>query len=347
LSEIDLSKEVITKELKRYRNNNPDKTPLWFSQLTGGIDLHGAILKEANLTGANLQGAILPDANLQKAFALYANLQGASLFSANLQEAFLAEANLQEALLARTNLQKAWLYGANLQKACLSEAHLENTNLSPATTLAGADFYEAWLDHTRMTKEQLGGRIREEIDQKYSWAKETYLLLKNNFNQIGRYDDASWAYVKERQMEKMTYHPKVARKYYAKTEALPEGASRKSWTWWRFYVKYTLKWAWDWIIEGLCGYGERPFRTLGVALFVLLVFSGLFRITGGLSKGPNQTVTLGDYFLFSLASFATIDLPPLQATCPRAQFLATLEAITGISLLALLMFTLGNRISRS
>jgi len=148
-------------------------------------------------------------------------------------------------------------------------------------------------------------------------------------------------------MEKMTHHPKLARKYYAKIDRLPEEASPKSWTWWRFYVKYTLKWIWDWIIEGLCGYGERPFRTLGAALVVLLVFTGLFLLTGGLSKGPNQTVTFRDYFLFSLASFATIDLPPLRATCPWAQFFATLEAITGISLLALLMFTLGNRISLS
>ena len=47
---------------------------------------------------------------------------------------------------------------------------------------------------------------RKKTSDQYHSAKEAYLLLKNNFNQIGRYEDASWAYVKEQQMEKMAYY---------------------------------------------------------------------------------------------------------------------------------------------
>ena len=215
-----------------------------------------------------------------------------------------------------------------------------------AASLAGAYFYEAWLDQTRMTKEQLRGCIGEELDKKYYEAKEAYLLLKNNINQIGRYDDASWAYVKERQMEKMTHHPKLTRTYYAKIESLPDRASPKSWAWWRFYVKYTLKWLWDWIIEWSCGYGERPQNVFGIASVVLVIFPFLYFLTG-LGPRSGQSLLWRDYFLYSLYSFASMEHPTLQATSWIAQLLTGLESLSGIALLALLMYTLGRRISRS
>jgi len=273
LSDIDLSKEAIAKELEKYRKNNPDKTPPWFSQEWWGIDLHGAILKETNLSRAHLESAILErahlegailykahwegailegahwsgadlsEAHLEGAFLVEAHWEGAYLWGVHLEEAFLAEAHLERVYLQDAHLEGAYLWGVHLEGARLVGAHLEKVDLSLAASLAGAYFYGAWLDQTRMTKDQLSGGIGEEIDKEYHKAKEAYLLLKNNFNQIGRSDDASWAYRKERQMEKMTYHPKLAREYYAKIEALPEGASRKSWTWWRFYVKYTLEMA--------------------------------------------------------------------------------------------------------
>jgi len=147
-------------------------------------------------------------------------------------------------------------------------------------------------------------------------------------------------------MEKMTYHPKLMRKYYAKIEGLPEEASPKSWTWWRFYVKYTLKWLWDWIIWLSCGYGERPQNVFGIASVVLIIFPFLYFLTG-LAPTSGQNLLPRDYFLYSLYSFATMEHPTLQATCWVAQLFTGLESLSGIGLLALLMYTLGRRISRS
>ncbi len=382
LSGIDLSSEAIARELEEVKAVDPSRVPVWFSEETGGINLEKAglletNLQEANLAGAYLHKAMLHRANLQEAIVFYANLQDAILSGANLHkvslnganlqkasldrtkcaEASFSEANLEEASLWRANLEEASLGGANLQeaylvraklrKAKLQGAHLEGVDMYDVQSLEGAYFYGAFLEQTRMTKEQLGGSSGEDVDKEYYQAKEAYLLPKNNFNQIGRYDDASWAYVKERQMEKMTYHPKLAQKYYAKTEGLPDGASPKSWAWWRFYVKYTLKWAWDWIIEGLCGYGERPLNVAAVALGVLIiVFPFLYSLIG-LSPRSEQHLLPRDYFLYSLYSFASMEHPTLQATSRIAQLFTGLESLSGIALLALLMYTLGRRISRS
>jgi len=381
LSEIDLSAEAIARELEEYQKQHPGQIPVWYSEITEGINLRKASLvmtslrktnlweadlQEANLQMADLREAILYGANLQEAeFSEtdlretkleWANLQKADLSKAKMQKADLRRANLQgtnllwanleNAILAGANLQEADLMEANLKKAKLREVHLEKVDLYDVESLEGAYFYGAFLDKTRMKMEQLGGGIGEGLDRDYDRAKEAYLLLKNNFNQIGRYDDASWAYVKERQMEKMTYHPKLARKYYAEAEKLPKDASWRSWKWWRFYAKYTLKWLWDWIIWWLCGYGESPGKVVRVAIIVLLAFPLFYWLTG-LTPPNGQNILWRDYFLYSLYAFGSMEHPTLQPTSWIAQLFTGLESLSGIALLALLMYTLGRRISRS
>jgi len=380
LSGIDLSKEAITKELEKYRQNNPDQTPLWFSQETGGMDLHRAILKKADLSeahleradleGTHLEGASLWGTHLERAFLRWADLEDACLLGANLEDADLTGANLEtadltgahldRADLAMAHLEGAYLLGANLKGAnlwwaqlewaILMGAHLEKVDLSAATSLAGAYFHRAWLDQTRMTKEQLGGSIGEEIDKEHHQAKEAYLLLKNNFNQIGRYDDASWAYIKERQMEKKTHWPlSYAFKWYGESELPKEyGTWSRRVDLLRLYLRHLRLFITDWITELLCLYGESPLRVVAwAAALAFLIFPLLYALFGGVVTADGSPVTWGEYLRLSLASFATIELANVQAQGIVAQFLRTLEALAGISLLALLMFTVGNRISRS
>ncbi len=54
-----------------------------------------------------------------------------------------------------------------------------------------------------------------------------------------------------------------------------------------------------------------------------------------------------DYINYSFGAFTTIGFSNFQTTTALAQTLTSIEALLGISILALLMFTLGNRISRS
>jgi len=313
LSGIDLSKGAIAQELVKYQEEYPRNTPVWFWEETGGVNLQWATLRKINLWGAHLEGATLQKAHLQKARLPKAHLQRATLWGTRLEGACLQEAFLQEAILWEAHLEGANLYGAHfqganlwgshLQGAILQRAHLEKVDLSVAASLAEAYFNGAFLDQTRMRREQLGSAIREEIDKDYYEAKEAYLLLKNNFNQIGRYDDASWAYIKERQMEKKTHWPlSYALECYGESELPKEFGT------------------WSRLVD---------------------------RLFGGVVTADGSPVTWGEYLRLSLASFATIELAGVQAQGIAAQYLRTLEALTGISLLALLMFTLGNRISRS
>ena len=71
-------------------------------------------------------------------------------------------------------------------------------------------YYTRWYVPPLVRKETRQGHL----DARYKEAMEIYLTLKKAFINAGRYDDASWAYVKERQMERKTYFPPTALRYY-------------------------------------------------------------------------------------------------------------------------------------
>jgi len=338
-----------------------------------GLDLSGFDLSGVDLSGMNLQRTVFGkhkhgSANLQGAFLHGANLEGADLAGVNLQGANLHDAILRDAALNWANLQNADLRGSDLTHATFFRARLEGADLSNAS-LNHANLHLAFLGNTRIDREKLGSSVLQENLEKYkrhlertserlrtdvrveqhlaqsvSEARDVYLALKNNFRSIGQYDDASWAYIKERQMEKATYASWCARRYRGAN--LPEDCGPRSWRWWWFHLKCGVKWLFDWVAELSCCYGERPWRTVGWSVVVLFLFPLLYYLSGGLMSEAGLMSWL-DYFNYSLAAFSTIGFSQFQAVTPLAQTLTSFESLLGISLLALLMFTLGNRISRS
>jgi len=348
-----------------------------------GADLSGARLQRADLIDAQLQGAHLSDAQLQGVLLISARLQGAHLSDAQLQGANLGDAQVQGADLSDAGLEEAHLIGAQLQGAVLYGAHLEEAGLRGAqlqgavllgaqlqgtdlrgaqlervdmygvASLVGAHWDRAFLDYTRIDRRDLGQSVGDEDEAHgrgssgskdksrkagaYRSASEAYLLLKNNFNQIGRYEDASWAYVKEQQMEKMSYH-----------------WAWRSWGWqvWRAGRSF---WPWlrNWAYELLTGYGERVFRPVLWAIVVVAVFAGIYAVAGNIASGDvgalqgepthNPLIAL----VHSISTFATIGFNTLEPQGSFARFLTAVEAMFGVGLFALFIFTLGNRMSRS
>ncbi len=339
LSNIDLS----SSSLGDIRTRRFGEKPTWYSDRTGGVDLRGAFLFKANLTGALLDCADLRGADLRQSRLNKADLTGADLSNANLKEANLKEADLRRADLTNTNL-----VGVNLEGANLTEANLAGVNLLAAKSLRGIHWYHATLDRTRMTKAQLGNTIGEEEEHEFEKAREAYLALKNNFRSIGRYGDASWAYYKERKMERLTHKPSLARKYFAHDlQNLSQSAGRKYWQLAAFHLHHTLLYLRDLAFEKTCDYGENIGRFLLITALTILLFTEAFWLTQGIGSANHISKNIVDYVIFSLASFSTVDLGGLDAVTTCAKVLKVVEGITGITAFALLMFMLGNRISRA
>jgi len=359
LSGIDLSMDAIKAEVEKARQIVPNEMPVWYSEW-GGMNLKGVNLREANLQRANLavadlQGANLHSANLHETILWWANLQEAVVMFVDLQYTTLWGAELQGAKLRFSNLQGtgplSGLQHANLQGADLSHSHLEKMDFFDTRSLEGACFYSAFLDDTRLRSEQLGVAIGEELDGRFDEAKEAYLALKNNFAEIGRYDDAAWAYRKERRMEKMCSAPWRARRFHGENQLgdfeesrLPAWHPRVLW----FYTRHTLKWLADWFVELLCDYGESIWRVLAWMLLVILGFAAYYQVSHAVVTSSQDAATsLYDHLIFSLGAFTTLQPARLQAARPGVELLTTVQAIIGISLAGLLGFVAGNRIRRS
>ena len=256
----------------------------------------------------------------------------------------MIEANFQGASLNRVDLRGADLVWANFQGADLSYSHLEKVDFFGAESLEGAYFYHAFLDNTRVRREQLGEAIGEELDGKYDEAKEAYLALKNNFAEIGRYRDESWAYVKERRMGRMMHHPRLARKFYAKE--LPENPNVWQLAW--FYARHTAKWVADWVVEWTCGYGESVLRTLRAMGVALVGFAILYWLLGAVvDANGNPSSTWLHCLLYSGGAFTTFGVDTLRPANDWIRALSIFESVVGIALTGLLGFVLGNRIRRS
>lgn len=296
----------------------------------GGLDLSHEDLSSVDLNGVKLGSA---------------DLRGANLYGANLQGADLVWANLQGANVGRTNLKQADLGVSRLEKVDLSEVQ----------NLTGVRWYGAFLEKTRLRREQLGEKIGDELTAErgegtYDFAREAYLALKTNFNELGRYDDASWAYRRERRMERaMSWPGRAAREYKGEKERLERDHPWLGRPW--FNIKHSLKWLWDGAVELVTDYGESPGWVLGWAALLLLVAYPFIYwwCAGRPAPAGNLLAFVKDYLLLSLGAFSTLDLVDLSAArfSNWTRLWAATEAMAGISLLALLMFTLGNRISRS
>lgn len=394
LREIDLSRDTIQAELVRVRRVKSGIAPTWVSTLTHGIDLKKVNLQKSKLARANLQGADLSVVNLQGSDLRGANLQGAHLKAADISPAFPAEDNLYGGYSQRADLQGAVLWRANLQEAKLVQSNLRDADLRVAVLrgaeLSGADLrgaelgsadlkeadlrranltqvslldaksieaislYRATLDHTQLAKDRLGGAIGEELRREWFQAKEAYLELKNNFQQIGRSDDASWAYRKERQMEKACSAPWYAWRFVRRELGDSYVEPLAVWhqkVWW-FYIRHTLKWLCDWFVEYLCGYGESLLRVLFWMAATLCGFATYYWRIGGVwlvepNKGAKVATSFWHYLIYSAGAFTTTQFARFQAADDRVRMVTAIQAIIGIVLAGLLGFVAGNRIRRS
>ncbi len=329
--------------------------------------LWGVNLQKANLTEASLQETYMVGANLQEAGLGEANLQKAKLGGANLQEAYLMGANLQEAYLWGVSLQEATLGGANLQDAYLGETNLTGASLRKATLkganlggakLQGVDLLscnitniylaDAWLDKTRLRHTQLGGAIGEEIDGDYTAAKNAYLILKQNFDDLGDYEGSSWAYLKERRMEKLEARQKAREALTARH--------------WKDFAAFGGKFLGDQLIEIVSDYGEGFWRVLlWIALFILIIGPTVFWSFGSFEwsdqvkeiyfnysdRWDQNWLTYRQILLYTIDTFTTANFAEIKPKDDFTRFTSGCLAMWGIFLVGLLGFVAGNRIRRS
>ncbi len=292
-----------------------------------GYCLHGELLcqigdlRSVDFGGAVLRGADMSCCDLRKSSFRGCDMQDTVLFDADLTEADLSGADLRNADLETANLTDALLEGTRLQ---------------------GANLRDVRLSRTRIQRESLGKAVAEEtrgIDHFFE-AHDIYLRLKENFQSIGAYDAAGWAYLRERTLQRRSYCPSNAVTVYGPHEDY-SGASMLRRL--RFRLKYLLKYAGAWLQELTWGYGQKPQRVVLVCGIVVVGFALVYGAAGGLSSSGSSALGYRDLVVYSLAAFAISSVPDVEPVTRLAQALTSLEGILGVATLALLTAALARR----
>jgi uncharacterized protein YjbI with pentapeptide repeats len=319
-SGLDLSSDAIGREVGVWMRHRHVR-PLWHSDATGGINLAGWRLAGAHFDGGKVWRGDFERSDLSRASFRYCDA-GVCRFA----DADLVETDFTGATLARANFR-----GSSLDRTRLCDADLRDADLTGATLdhvyLAGVT-----LANTRLRRSQLSAGVGEELDGDYGSAVSAYAALKSNFRNLGLFEEASWAYMQERRME---------------TKALAPWRRDKSIV---SRVACGLRWLGGCLSGLVVGYGERPLRAVAFVPFFVAAYALLYWLLGDLTVDGTTAAGLGACFRHSLASFVTLSTSGAQAVRPRsagAQVWTSLEALTGVSLIALVMFSLGKRITRS
>ena len=222
-------------------------------------------------------------------------------------------------------------------------AYLENSilhmELAKGTLI---NFTGALLRNTKINKDQIENHILQEKEKDFSEAQEIYLLLKNNFHSIGQYEDESWAFKKEKDME------------------------RKS----NCNFKTLHKWLWSCFLNGIYGYGEKPERVFLSAILIILIFACVFMNYGitsppldnlpkyNILKELSMGILYGDLLnkfkaipweqvknclYFSTVTFTTLGLGDFRPVESWGKIFVGSEAFIGAFMMALFVYTFARK----
>jgi uncharacterized protein with PQ loop repeat len=201
------------------------------------------------------------------------------------------------------------------------------------------------LKETNFGRRELGETIIQEDNKDFIDAQYVYLILRQNFSTLGKHDDVSWAYFKERQMQrKFASLPQYIRRTKAELERsrsyrrfwMLSAFATYCWSISREYISLVIK-------ENFWGYGERPSRIFYVANAVLIGYTIMYNFLGGLVS--SQSIGWMDLFLYSLAAFVGSNHPTIIPETQLAQFVTYTETASGITVLTMLLFAFGQRIT--
>ncbi len=346
------------------------------------IDLTNASLRKAHLQGANLVNAVLVSADISEI-----EIDGNTKFNpVSLRKAKCSD--LQLANLNLTHCEDAVdvdLNGCKLQKVYFRSAILGDTMVREKAYEWGlmkkrghesgrpTKLYELETSDDDSYLELLGAR--DESALKFAplatvvyRAGDTYLNLKTNWQDIGYYDDASWASIREKECERKMAYALIL----AENNGELDDKARATFNHNRPVSRWRLLWSnlWKWIgysvFNSLCQYGENPLRLAYWYVGLIVIFALLYPISGvnamidnpgsdgfasrdviNYTSGSTLSDTVmnaGRFMYYSMITFTTVGYGDYYPVGALSHFLAMLEAFLGVFLIGLFIWCLGRRV---
>lgn len=317
---------VRQQNLARYIWRYTEKEKTWAKAQFVDCRFEGLKFLKFNLRNTQYEDCGFSDDSFPRADLRSAVFTNCEFSNVEFTEADLVEATFESCQFTDTRFARADLGDAVFRYCEPMAVDLDRSDLSNAKfmdcDLSDVDFRNARLHRTRLSSlssldreekswwESRRRRIRQERDGEWEQAAEVYLLLKENFATLANHADASWAHFKERQMRRMS------------------GGSLR-----------------EWVNEFTWGYGEKPERPFRVGVLVIVLSTLLAWLLNTWWGGLAEASSLGDYLLFSAASFVLTSFPGLEAEHIGVQLLSLIVGGLGVVTLSMFTFAVGQRIS--
>ncbi len=280
-----------------FSNTSIDTTMFEYCQFDGSI-----------FANCILQNVVFGQCSLQHTKFGMTIAQELRVEDSNLSNADLNGIAIYKGLFENTNLEWARINGGSLQDVDFIGCRLINTELMD-TVMVNPHMRRSLFRNTLLVAKQLicldedgrelGNGIKEEYEKSYEEAHYVYLQLKNNFANIGFYDDKIWASIKEQEMERF-----IALK------------NRR----WLKYLLYTF-------YRYYGNYGQDARLILLWGVVTVLVFGVIYYVTNTVDWGK-QSADLLTAIYFSVITFLTIgygDIVPIGI----GKLLASIEGAFG------------------
>jgi hypothetical protein len=308
-----------------------------FEACLAGASLKGAILSDAWMWHADLSRAILEDTKFGRA-----HLGGAVFRGAYLPRATFSGADAPEARFDDADLRKARFDDhARLEKCTFRRTLMYGAMLRPGIDLDGVEWAETdpYCARERLLDETLA---RDDAGwQDYcaaghcvarptlAHAERIYRQIKLCYQHSGRYDEAGQFFVREMECQRAQLKSPFARGVYGLLYLLSDYFEN----WMRVAVIGLIVIVIGALFQGLCGIRTSP--------------KGEFVVGPGIGSGPPTWASVRDAVYFSVVTFTTTGYGDYVPNRGVGQVLASIEALTGVLLMALLLVCLARRYGRA
>jgi uncharacterized protein YjbI with pentapeptide repeats len=338
--------------------DSPPRRPYTF---LGEVDFEGANIPKAEFSGVSFrEPQMFADANLTRADLSNIPFEGASFEGADLTRANLSDSDVSGAGFYNTLLSQASLYGTNLRNAGLYGTRMDGAHISDHTDFGvrnhegmkrssaipfrgpwpGIHYdernpeYEQFADADSDESSGSGGKVNN-----YTRAAAVYGEIERVARMNADSELSSRCYLWRKDMQRKRYQSSEGRR-----------SSRQSINWMR-----------SWIANVFVRYGESPWRVTTVAGLIIVSCAVLYytfdlieyrtsptqellSVAG--STPPAPVVTFLDAIYFSTLTFSTLGMGTFEPTGPLGRVVTIFETLSGVVLLALLVFVFGRRATR-
>ena len=323
----------------------------------------GEDAEPANLTGVSFRSSKLENVRFPRVQLDRNDFRGAELFDCDFRyvgcarstfadstiewcdfyRAYFEATVFSRAELTRVSLDRAWLQGA----IDLDRTAFEGPRDGPALVHeADAETYWRFLEPTapeRLARTASGDSIRDRLPtavrNRRLRAAETYRSLSAVWTSAGQFDDATFAYIRGKELQRQHLRARLAERLHGRR---PADDTRRG------VLRDLGGFLGLSVARLVCNYGDSLGRIVLLVLALVLGFGTIYWASGAVESDAGATIhAWPTCVLFSLEQVTTLTSPTLQPAGRAVELLGSLQTLIGVALLGLFGFVLGNKIRNS